>query len=1412
MSISNLDYFLDNYNSLSDPESLSSRAGKSVQEAFLAAMTSFNPHGGPHDPQLMFQGDNELIEGLNPWAQPTNIDRDTYEAEVFKSNLFRATQATSRETLLGNINEHNNYSAKATPFDQDKLVESPLEGMSEFYNSIASFYTKQAPEFALDIGGQIPSHSLFIGGNYLDVNEGGELINIDHKMFGPPEDMVDMSFEAGESLHFLSSLEDTFFPMTAWKILEVDDLIPLNRLNPDEVRTEVEKLLKMSLPREHTIVTDELFDEILWGTEYGNDTLLKQVYKDPGILDKLGGAFDKLIRGFTEDIPNALGEFFTRAPGAIGEGLQRATMEGLPAMASALTNMSTALEEGVEETTGSKVTLADKATGINRMAYLIAKVSQDFGDWWDQSAIGKIVNKVASVPRKLDEGFERFNREHASRSGHPIQGSAIITHLSDRPVVDFTITPESVEFSMSEGISSYFGAAQDWWQDLLDSTEGAQELFDIFNEGRSNAKEGLEFIFQNGIIPSAVMAMGDQVIEMMNTGDQEDSITTSFRKAVTSLSNVSTLFSGIQYPWLSPMSYASTSVQDASSELYGSDLVGERVAGLNDAANKGATLDIVGSGRHWRFEENMRRFMNHSLKNQNFKTYADAKTFMYDVISNPDKHSITEQIAYLTIWNEGFDGLKGFLDSGTKDNATQTHEGLVKDHFIAMMSGQQIFAGKAGTSPFDFIWDLGNNAQNLKIYQTPSGQVMWDQMRNWMQGLYEDEYRSLTNLPDSAEIPPWRVLPSEPHTAGQGYQYLFDDLEKDTVQQTATIMTLAKLDAMGGFVDDKGNPVRNAILDRIGSQVKAGLNAIDITNIEEKVRNDRGDELLPAFTALTTMYKLLDRRGTTEGYEQRLSLLSNSLGFTRQSLNVMEVATDYLQNTQPTFNPWAIALRGDVDKIEHMADMLRDAESGTRNVFVGLSSILHGEVDLPEISPRNVLAMNDMMAPDYAFIGLDGPEQAEEYHSRMDSEPDGARDILFEGDLIPGTRAAQALSMFNKYGIAIAAPTYQGAGWFWGVTSAKKEVKQKALDEYKMLYDAGLINGDYHEALRTSHGHLPHNIEEWTVEDIGDILESDYEYMLNNTLDGVRRLYNSPEGRNAINVMKTLMGGRADLKTILHGRRLLTPDHLGGERVIHVGNNVDHKVPYADGLRDAFERNKHLSSFNNMDTPWSLIPNKVDAKERARRHGELTTVMEVLDYATPEDRKTEVEGTMRLLQGSDIMRDLKQSGVTPTAMKNIMAQIMSDVVVLSKEDPETFEAMRKMDRGRLLINAIHRLTKSGEYPKLTEVRGFQFKTPAGAMMFTPSDRLKKYGLIDVVYVAEPQYVEVTSNRPATDARVLFKVVTRSTGGEGRDIGLTIGHLPLAWTQRVREPKPVNPKEDWTALQHAASPNLKGMFK
>ena len=1391
MSLSDIDYYLLNYGTSPEPQSLEARAGRTLEEASSRI-------------------NQELFQNNTPWSQPDILNRENYRVEDFKSNLFRSPQPTPKEKFLGNINDHNNYSAKFTPFDPENLVDSPIAEMNEFYNSIANFHTKQAPEFTLDMGGQIPPHSLFLGGNFLDVNGGGNITNVDHRMFGSPEVMVDLAFETSESLHLLDSVRDTLFPRTAWQSLERDDVIPLSNLGPEEIRTQVNNLLQLSLPSQFQTISDDLFDEIAWGTMYGNGVVLGQVYQSPTMVDKINDALDTLYVGFTEDIPNALGEFFTRAPGAIAEAGQITAMEGLPAMAAALTNMAPSLESGIEETMGTNVTLADKAVNIHEAVFTIAKYFKEFGEWWDSTTFGQEINKIASIPRKLDEGFERFNRNYASRHGRPIQGSAIVTHLSDRPVVDVAISKESIEFKMSEVITTYLPEFEE-----LTETLNLSESLDfegLFKEGRAKAKQGLEFVMQHGIIPSAIMAMGDQVIEAMNAGDQEESITASFRNAVTNLSHVSSLFSGIDYPWLSPTPYRSQSVKDASTELHGPPHVEERVEALEEASSGNATIST--EIRHPEFDENMRRFMNFSLKDRNFETFGEAQTFILDILTNPDNYTLAEQHAYLTIWNEGFGGLKGFLDSETKDSAMQTQQGLVQDNFVALLEGRQIVAGKAGTSPFDFIWDLGNNSQNLKIYQTPGGQELWTDMRNWMQGLYEEEYRTLANVAEGDEIPPWRALPTQPHIAGQGYHYLFDDLENDPIQQTATIMTLAKLDARGGFIDDKGSPVINPILERIGSQIKAGLNEIDITNIEEKVRSGREEELLPAFTAFTTMFKLLDRTGTTEGYEQRLSLLSNSLGFTRQSLDLMAVATTYIKNRNETFNPWAISLSKDPTKIQHMADMLRDAESGTRNVFVGLSSILHGEVKLPEISPRNVNAMNDSMVPDYAFDGLSGPEQAEAYHDRMDSVPDGAVDINYEGSPIPGSRAVQALSMFHNYGVAIAAPTYQGGGggWFWGVTGAKKEVKQKALDEYKMLYDAGLINGDYHEALRTSWGNLPHNVEEWTIENIGDWFESDYMYMLNNTLDGVRRLYNSPEGRNAVNVMKTLMGGRADLQTILHGRRLLTPDAEGGDRVIDVGNNVSHIIPYADGLNDAFYKNRHSESFNNMNTPWDLVPNKVDAESRARKHGELTTVMEVLNYKTPEDRKTEVSETMGLLGGSDIMRDLSQSGVTPTAMQNTMEQIMRDVAELSSKDPDTFKAMRGMDRGRLLVNAIHRLTKSGEYPKLTEVRGFQFKTPQGAMMFTPSDKLKEYGLIDVVVVAEPQYVETTSNRPATDARVAFKVVTRSTGGEGRDIGLNIGHLPLKWTKRLKEPKPVDPKKDWTALEHAASPNIRGMWQ
>ena len=1323
------------------------------------------------------------------WSDPEEITREGYPIEFFKEQLFATPVPSSLSTFESNVDGDNNYKAKPAQLNPSSLVDYPTVAGGQDLHDIADFHIRSVPQFMTDIGAEVPGHSFSLGGNLIDINGGGELTNLDHELFGLPSDFSKLVHGTSESLYFLDTYQDTLFPRTAWSVLEEMDDLPLSALSQEEVRPIVDKLLRLSLPKDMGVgatLNGPVYEHFLWFTPEGNESIDYILNsgngsdEPPGYIDKLGNAIDKLWQGFTHDIPNAL------------------------------LSVPSELSEGLERKTGAPNTIGDKAVGINKEVYNWAKTFEGFEEWWNSTILGKIVNKIASVPRKLDEGFERFDRRMAAKSG--IDPAAVTRRapLSDVPVASVTITPENIDFNWAEAIYSFL--PEEEWQELYDIfydvvTEGAYSAMGRgMRRGNELVKEGLSSIVEHGLIPSAFMSMGDMIIGSMNDSDQEQVITKAFQSAVKSLSNTTSIFTGIHWPWLSPMAFDSPSVSEASAQLYGADMSNTRAADLSEALPQlsqtgplGEAVSLDPNANYGQgqlkvnlFEENMRRSMNFSIKGQNFKTFQEAKSFIFGVIFNPDQYTLSEQHAYLTTWNRSFDAFKDQIDAGTSTSSLHRHLAEMERSLNNTRFGITDPADpKEGTDYVSIIWNLDRNTSTDKAYETAEGTRIWDEARSHAQDIYSKHFHALhpegISLPEGADV--WTLLPPiPPHSSTRLSLAPLDNLQTHPQRHLASVLTLMELSGNSPKVNAQGEAVPDPMLSKIIGHIQRNLQDLDPQYIQDKVERGEEADLLPMFVAWNTMRYLTDPTEGPGSFDRRLHILSQH-GISRERADAFAVTSKFLMQRNDDYNAFVMGLKNDpTTEIQNFASHLQSFSNAHRQIFSGLATILNGGEPINQITRKQ---RDDLTA--------------------LSTRPHmpGLSDYAREGAWIDYAEANdnekrnEMVEALGEMGIVIHQPSDYSSPLFYDRDSdivQLQERQRKILDDFQSLWKAGYITPGMIQWIDESGVDLPKDKKgkplEWEIEDFGHVegvfnfTSQDWEWLELGVIRGMTRLLREhPEARTAVEVLTTVIDGPIEPSLVLRGMNVTSIEGSGAASLPGDDNRL-RLIPDRNGLQDAFDRNPN--SFVGQDTPF----NHKNQFTTLQRQGHITTIGDPVSTKV-SDADNAIAKTIALSKRGSLFGRLhaaskQDAGLFESNFKQALRSVIIDYSRFRRENPTTFAKALKLDHGRLMVNAIHRLATSGDYPGFSEIGEFQFfLTPPipqrQEAMYTPSAELEPYNLVDVALFYYPRYVTPDSGKPASDAAVEIRLMREAgTSGNQQEQGLAIGTVGLEWTKQRRE--------------------------
>tara|TARA_R100000664_G_scaffold4195_3_gene8706 strand:- start:19809 stop:23966 length:4158 start_codon:yes stop_codon:yes gene_type:complete len=1316
------------------------------------------------------------------WSDPEEITREGYPIEFFKEQLFATPVPSSLSTFESNVDGDNNYKAKPAQLNPSSLVDYPTVAGGQDLHDIADFHIRSVPQLMTDIGAEVPGHSFSLGGNLIDINGGGELTNLDHELFGLPSDFSRLVHGTSESLYFLDTYQDTLFPRTAWSVLEEMDDLPLSALSQKELRPIVDKLLRLSLPRTLGVgatLNGPVYEHFLWFTPEGNasvdhilnTSIIIPAKEPPGYMDKLGDAMGKLWRGFTSDIPNAL------------------------------FSLPSELSERLEKRTGAPNTIGDKAVDINKVVYNWAKTFEGFEEWWNSTTLGKIINKIASVPRKLDEGFERFDRRMAAKYGTDPAAVPRRAPLSDVPVATVTITPENIDFNWAEAIYSFL--PEEEWQELYDIyydvvTEGAYSAMGRgMRRGNELIKEGLSSVVEHGLIPSAFMAMGDMIIGSINDSDQEQVITEAFQSAVKKLSNTTSIFTGIHWPWLSPMSFDSPAVSAASAQLYGPEMSNTREADLSDALIAGpAMLDPDANYGQGQlnvnvFEENMRRSMNFSIKGQNFKTFQEAQSFIFGVIFNPDQYTLSEQHAYLTTWNTAFDAFKDQIDDGTSTSSLERHLGEMRRNLDSTRRGITDPADpKEGTDFVSIIWNLDRNTSTDKAYETEEGMRIWGEARSHAQDIYSKHFHALhpegISLPEGADE--WTLLPPMPSSSAIPFSLApLDALQTHPQRHLASVLTLMELSGNSPRVNAQGEVVPDRMLGQLIGHMQSNLQNLDPQYIQDKVERGEEADLLPMFVAWTTMRYLTDPTEGPGSFDRRLHMLSQH-GISRERADAFAITSKFLMNSHEPYNAFVMGLKKDpTTAIQNFASHLQSFSNAHRTIFSGLATILNGGEPINQITRFQIDALTSV--------------------STLPDTP-GLSDLQREGAWIDSMEAEEnkkridVIDKLGKMGIVIHQPSDYSSPLLYDRATDLAQLKdrqEKCLADFQALWKAGYITPGMIQWIDENNIDLPKekkgNPLEWEIGDFGheesmwSTTSEDWEWLELGVIRGMTRLLREhPEARTAVEVLTTVIDGPIEPSLVLRGMNVTSIKGSGAVSLPGDDNRL-RLIPDRNGLQDAFDRNP--DSFVGQDTPF----NHKDQFTTLQRQGHITTIGDPVSTKV-SDADNAITKTIDLSKRGSLFGRLhaaskQDAGLFESNFRQALRSVIIDYSRFRRDNPTAFAKALKLDHGRLLVNAIHRLATSGDYPGFSEIGEFQFfLTPPipqrHEAMYTPSAELEPYNLVDVVVFYYPQYVTPDSGKPASDAAVEIRLMREAgTSASPQEQGLAIGTVGLDWTKQRR---------------------------
>ena len=1293
-----------------------------------------------------------------PWEQGTDP-----HMRSFQDNLFTKDSPRSHTSFLDNIDDNNNYKAKQTVFDQDNLVDSPLLDAGERMSKTAEFYLKSAPQAAIDLGGKVPSHSIDFGGHLLDINGGGEVFNLDHHLHGSPEDTARLALTVSDGLYLLDTVNEVVFNNTSWNLIGFEDTKYIEDYSPEELNTTIQDLIMFSLPDNYNILDDELFDYALWGTSYGNKELLPSLL-GPRVTVEIDHQLENIIKALSP--------------------------------------------EEVFGSWDSEITMGDKAAEINSIISHIANTNPAFSNWWDNSSTGKVVNAISSVTKVSGERSLTFEREFTNKYG---LGSELSKAIQERyGLGGFTGTSSLISDEERQQVEEYV-------RDKLETMEKVSEklllyLRDPDNPLKNNLKSGLESVIKHGIVPSIIRGMGDQVMDHMSDADGRETATQAFRTAVTTLSETFGLFSGISWPWIglndtewAKQLSSGSPIKEAIDVLTDPTMVEQRENDASDAASVNGPLDKTNITRIRPvdpFEAGYLAYVNFGLSNQNFDTFEDAQNFIGDVLRNPDKYTLAQQSAYLTVFNEAFTLFNDMMDSGTMTNAQDDHMGLVWESFVALRGGNRTQIQRTGVNSLDFVLNVNNNKTNEALYNTEEGERVWREIRRWMNERFLENVDAIAPdgwqyKEDKEGIPrDWGLLPQSVPKAGQRFSYDIKELERDPVRRAATIRTLMDIQEIHGWVNEQGRAETHPALKNLLGSVHNDLIRLDDQAIRDAAKHgiEGLREIHPAFSALAVMDNLTGVTGNLSPSSISNAMLAKGMGWKMEDIDLYAVVARSLKNTYAEYNPMSIALAPDPKKLQRYAAELMKATSHHRQILGTLADHLTGRQEIQNINrPSANLDRVHGNRPAY--------ETPKQFETRMKTVV--GPEIPIDGIETDTTALIASIQILSGMGIKVAYPgadVDSGWPWDWFGEDVPKNVFDSSVRalvrDYKALVERGLITDEHHQYLISRIGDPGEDYGAWFAE--GKFSGWSAGLMGGMVVDGMNRFLNhgsdASSNRITASVMASVLGRKATPEQILRASTVMSIDPTSG--MIQDKKGFPYIVPDIRAAHYAFNMLKRLGSDPGVQDPfntWSSFNSVRDGiaperahEDRANMQGRLTTVRAPVEY-TAESREASLLQMRNMLADSNLMRNITagNSTITIDVLETEMRKVLQDYERMKLENPELKPPT--MDRARLIVTALQRLD-------IKEVGELQLRTKGGNM-FTPNAIMEQYNLYDIHYQVRPRYQPANERRSGIPGQVDIFIGTKSAMEiEGSLVYYSIGTVPLKWRYYPSEDHKVNRRE------------------
>ena len=1251
---------------------------------------------------------------------------------------------------------------------------------SEFVNDYLKMKSKDIPDTLLELGGKVPGHTLEFEGLAFDVGGGGEVYDLNEKLYGTLDERADLAQRVTNQMHLLDTSNAVLNNRVNWDLIEQTDPIPWSLRSEEELREGILELTQMSLVNSDS--------PILAG----------------GVVERKianGNLFNRLERvvvelGIQPEFKEIIQELFIEGSGG-NPHMARLDLESM----------------GESFGTGKAWDYIDHEGDfrdpipINPNADPERSLGEAFYYWlvkWPQDMINATpLGKIGGIGHDALEGMQRWNEEHVEQvdeNGNLITFADQSARYSMMGVTGRGPAQSTADYRRDRGVEVFMEGLADrvlgkveiqvFMEGLADRVLGKveediklnrDELIAAFSGAWDNLKEEAGGIIRDGVVPHLHNRMVDRYIEEFKNSPEADrnkTLPEMYKMTSQVLSNTVSMLTGVHWPWLAPFPTPEEGTDTVTQTL--TDNLPDRVEMAADTIVNGPAapkeFNIPG------FHENMRRMMN--LNGGNFDTYADVNTFMRNLSSGD--MTVGEQLYWYNQYNDNFNRLSWQLDSDTEDWAGDHRLHELRKSLSSVRNGQDRGIGTVNTSVLGWVWG-SSDSKNAKLQNTPEGNALWHEATNFVNHKYVEALRAIapSSYLRGRDLDNQRlsILPLVPPGDPNSVPIDFEAVRNGpAVERAAMIMTLIEINDLQPIGADEP---ANAVLSQLTRDMRKDLERLDFTIFENKDPN----AVQSSIGALSTMGILLASHNGDRSATFRHQL-SEQTGMSNADISLIETVLLSFKKDRPLYDITTLGITASPEELTNIVAQLSETQE----------RLLKGTADVLSGSKKAVELKNHRAIIGYGY-DPDKHGTPKEYFSHLQTEgPENAALGIGKGRVgFIGFRG-----LFGANGIHISHPAEADDPYSWwnpadktwlgGSYDPKARVeatRKQIINDYNALHEHGMINLELHTAVMAEFGAAKGEMD--LTPKNPDLIDGSYdtllEYMSFTTMDGMSRLLQTQTGRTAAENIVSIHDRPVTPQQII--RATWFTQQEAPTSIMQLGSR-DISIPNAAVGARAIEALGMTSFDYNNRGNWS-------EEVRLRQIGRASTAHSLLRW---EDHSS-VAGRDQIVTSLNQMLQNQQGSAGPTiahALRKVSPQVRDDAVrQVLKEYGQALkefgdDEMFNLTIASLLINVTAKLARDGVLQ--STVGETVLTTPQGKPMFPVPKQFReggtaagaiRYNLVVPSYYVNPRWARADAERVSSrDRQGYADIFVRTLGSGAGNEPFLFGSMPWEWNIRLQD--------------------------